>query len=157
MQLPTIEEQVCPLETAEKLSKIGFDIETHYEWVQLKSDCIDASRNEWMPPTLMTRETRLELDAHIAFCYSAPTVAEMGVLLPEKYRVVKITKSAWELQELITVCVCGMPSNTWKKVLFGPSLGLHVDDNIKTEAQARADALIWLKDNGHLNNQQFKR
>lgn len=142
MKLPTLEEQVCTLETAEKLSKIGFDIETHYEWVQLESDCIDASQNKWMPPTLMTRETRLELGAHTIFQFPAPTVAELGVLLPSsQISAAKLFDIEYSKRDRIfTIKITSFTFDKESKYFTN-----------QIEAQARADALIWLKDNGYLD------
>jgi hypothetical protein len=81
-----------------------------------------------------------DIKARLAF--PAPTVAELGVLLGDRRRNVSIRFDK-ELNK--TPYILTFVEGFIKTGLGGGYMSFH-----ETEAQARAAALIWLIENGHL-------
>jgi hypothetical protein len=132
-----LEDQCCAVEQARELVRLGVNIETCFEWVRLESDCIDYQLDNWTEPVLMSREMREACEAHIVFHYPAPTVGELGVLLG-KFTVMKYANDkCWRLYDdkgILRKCI----------------------SQVNNEAQARADALIWLIRDNYITPGELK-
>lgn len=131
MKLPTIEEQVCLYEQAVKIKELGVELDTYFIYL----DGFDFKQE-------LTRKISGEIPGHVKI-YPAPTVAELGVLLP-----------------------CGIEcENTFyhlfiSKPKAGGAVVEYVFGNGETilsiyrsiEAHARAEAFIWLIENGYIKD-----
>lgn len=132
-----IEDQVCSFEQAKKLPQIGDSL---FVWVKKNPDSNLKlmSREDWFLSKEVCR--RFPWDA-----WDAYTVAELGVLLG-RYQVVKVhdyeaDEEYWSITNL----------DNGLDIVWLPG-----DFDGKGENEARADALIWLLDNGHLKAEDLK-
>lgn len=121
-----LEDQVCSLELAKKLKELWVKQESQFYYCNVKSigDHI-LNKELWMIAHL-SQVTGLSDD-----WFSAFTVSELGVLMPDLFGTFKdkgMWKGAWE-------------DNQWSLVskLYASS---------KTEADARAKIIIYLIENG---------
>jgi hypothetical protein len=136
-----LEKQCCTVEQAKELIRLGVNVETCFEWVRFESDCFDADLDDWAEPILMSREAREACEAHIVFHYSAPTVAELGVILPWRgvhYEFI-VTQESNYLVHRLKIWTPG-----------SPVVDLTYIEKMN-EAEARADALIWLIRNKYID------
>jgi len=126
------EYKVCTLEQSKKLVKLGVILETEWLW--------DVKSNPLRPEIKLTRKSTIHYDKELYknFIFPAPDVAELGLLLPGDGWTVCSRKYTRDNSFLVEVC--------------------YMDDlDIKTfrgssEAQAKADALIWLIEKGYLKS-----
>lgn len=118
-----LENQVVSLKLAKKLKELGFKQESHFYWVHING----AERDEWV---ILSKKEFSSKYNH----YPAYTVAELGEMLPEKYMSGKLDNrnfNCWEFDEMFMV----KNYNNYQT---------------KTEANARAKMLIYLKENNLL-------
>ncbi len=127
-----LEDQVCTLKQAQKLVKLGLVLGTTYVWQKRGSDYQLASR--------------YNLAAKSKDSFPAPNVAELGVLLPAGLMI----EDAHHWLETNKADASFLTGYIQKANTPHSSHDeLWVCKFIKeTEAQARADALIWLIENG---------
>jgi hypothetical protein len=134
-----IEKQVCSLELAEKLERLGVEQKSLYYWVPNMEGSGHPSSpfelKEWF--FLIDRETRLRRSNPFGLSCSAFTVAELGEMLPEgayslKSPSTKLFMCSWQVggEE-------HRKPHQMKRLCF----------EAKTEADARAEMLIWLIEN----------
>ena len=126
-----LQDQVCTLDQAKKLVEFGVGCNSHFcYW------------NNKLTETEKAKSSYKKHNMEMIKCFPAYTVAELGVLLIYCINDVNIyiDKTA--------------DGEYWKQVeLFnGPKLG----KLFKTEAQARAEALIWLLENKYLNVEDIR-
>jgi hypothetical protein len=122
-----IEDQVCSFEQAKKLHLLGLKVETihrHGEW----KDNIYHNLFSTRKPKPFSKNNGFTY-------YPAPTVAELGVLLGKYKLKENFYGKHWVLYQtepfyfdLLDICPIDTP-----------------------EAQARAEALIWLIENGYID------
>jgi hypothetical protein len=126
-----IEDQVCSFKQAKKLAELGIDLPTMYRWQ------VDQSRGDGeSSPKLVLSD------------YPAPTVAELGLLLPT---VINLDEEDLYLQGTI-----GNRRGEFYYIWFQSSLSngeweIFPSIEQETEAMARADALIWLIENDYVD------
>lgn len=119
------ENQACSLELAKRLKELNCPQESLFWWVNTAK----YNHNFNLVYRVdMTDEMKYGLD-----CYSAFTVAELGEL-PDKYKITlskysKICVGLWELDK------------KWGKECFIKNF------EADTEADARAEMWLWLKEN----------
>lgn len=123
-----IEDQVCSFEQAVKLYLLGFKCETVFSYEGFQGgngvELTKTMKGEYL-------------------LYSAPNVAELGVLLIPFLRGEYCGLCAYYTEnDAYQVC---FPYLDREKIDFW-----HTTPEFDTEAQALADALIWLLENGHL-------
>jgi hypothetical protein len=128
-----IEDQVCSLEQAKTLFKLGVNLKTVFRY------------GEWMDKSYhnifySSRPKGNEFINGYTF-FPAPTVAELGVLLPQYVNV----------QET-SLFLC-QDKREGIFIVWYPTLQTFSN---KHEAQARAAALIWLIDNDKINPKTLK-
>jgi hypothetical protein len=128
MKLPTIEEQLCSLEQAKKLVKLGLRTPTIFYYTV---DITSKRRRIRYGHDLQAVNTSDFNEVCYKF-YPAYTVAELGVLLPSDIFVDGYC--VFEMEQL------GKHEPHW----------LWRGEEYNTEAQARAEALIWLIENDYL-------
>jgi hypothetical protein len=131
MEEMKIEDQMCSFEQARKLKSLGLNIETLWSYevdtreiVHDASDCI--LKDLYIP---------------------APTVAELGSLLPKIITVDEIEyfHSGSRMNHAGFFSMAYENDNQY--------LGTWMEE---TEAQARAEALIWLIENGYVDPKELK-
>jgi hypothetical protein len=128
-----LEKQVCSFMQAKKLSDLGLKAVTYFYWVK--------GENE--EPTLIPCPANPETIRKKI--YPAPTVAELGILLPAEI--------TYEDEDLYLQGTMGNRPGEFYYIWFQ-----FATDNAEwelfpaieedTEAEARAEALIWLMENG---------
>jgi hypothetical protein len=135
-----IEDQVCSFKQSLKFEELGCTFMT--AWVRNKN------RGIWLRRACPSNHDKV---------YSAPTVAELGVLLPSTI-CTGITDAS---------CYClsydrWHPDKDHKHAEFGVSYSRDFKNEgllfkrAKTEAQVRAKALIWLIKKGYLKPEDLK-
>ena len=134
------EKQVCSLEQAKKLDKMGVVLETTWMWWDENN----------MEPYV---QIRVPLMSKYAKFYPAPNVAELGVLLPKEVFFPCEGRGHYYKSELTCYWFDGDWYADYTK--SGSTESLHTF-KAETEAQARADALIWLLENGQLKPEDLK-
>ncbi len=112
-----LENQVVDQELSIKINKLGFKQESHFYWVQFSEEGSRKKTWELVDSSEFTKENSKH--------YNAYSVAELGEMLPMQSSTHKNFKDAW---------VCEV------KDLEDYQVG-------KTEANARAKMLIYLKEN----------
>lgn len=131
-----IENQVCSLEQAKRLKELGIEQENYsFKWMDEGSIpyLTDKFRGNW------SNDPRMVVD--VIGEYRAFTVAELGMMLPEDYSSFHISKS-WHFRK--AEFGCEHNDNTQPKdVMQAP-----------TEAQARAEMLIYLLNNNHTTSEE---
>jgi hypothetical protein len=136
-----IEDQVCSFKQAKKLAELGIDLPTMYRWQ------VDQSRGDGeSSPKLVLSAKSGKKDS--AKDYPAPTVAELGLLLPT---VINLDEEDLYLQGTI-----GNRRGEFYYIWFQSSLSngeweIFPSIEQETEAMARADALIWLIENDYVD------
>ncbi len=135
-----LEEQVCTFDQSVKLAELGVNLTTAFYWV--------ANGNGQGDPVKI--RLGLKEDGHqtAESCYPAYTTAELGILLPYELNL--------EEEDLYIQGTIGNRRGEFYYIWFQSSL-----DNVEwelfpaiekdTEAQARADALIWLIENNYVS------
>ena len=131
-----LEDQVCTFEQSLKLAELGVALPTTFYWSAKGKDRSD--------PAAFKLTIKEENDETADTCYSAFTTAELGILLPYELNL--------EDEDLYIQGTIGNRRGEFYYIWFQSSL-----DNVEwelfpaierdTEAQARADALIWLIEN----------
>jgi len=129
----TLEDQVCSLDLARKLKKLGVKQNSAFWWEQVKI----AGKNVW------SKEWKLSFNnysmpydnSHIT---SAFTVAELGAMLPVQ---VETGEGLTGIQsELLQLTKGSFPDGNLWQVMYYDVIFM----NAKTEADARAKMLIYL-------------
>jgi len=128
-----IKNQVCSLELAKKLKELGFEQNAFWSWDN-HSDFGEGYILSELP----------EMEGY----YSAYTVAELGEML-KKLQFVhykndeNLTNRAWYKTDIF------YEANYWQALIkFSHKSSEHyISDNEKTEANAKAKMLIYLKEN----------
>ncbi len=139
-----LEEQVCSMEQAKKLVDLGLQLSTCYYWLEQGNVGMETQ-------TLLSESDITSIaDAHF---YPAPTVAELGILLP--------TEITDEDEDYYLQGSIGDRRGEFFYIWFQSAL-----DNIEwelfpaiekdTEAEARAEALIWLLENGMVKPENLR-
>ncbi len=130
-----IEEQVCSYSQAKRLAELGLRLPTLFHWVpgEKSGDAVPAFLGDQDLPDSVAKEQ-----------YPAPTVAELGLLLP--------TEISLDDEDLYLQGTIGNRRREFYYIWFQSSI-----DNVEwelfpsiekeTEAVARAEALIWLIEN----------
>ena len=126
-----LEDQVCSFEQSKKLFELGILLPSAFSWCERK----DSGANHLVKNHVQTSP---EQGCRFNF-YSAYTVAELGILLG-KHQTLKCIE-CWQ------ICEC----YTYPILTFGM-----LDSNNFSEAQARADALIWLIKNEYIKPGDLK-
>lgn len=128
-----IEQQVTSLELAKKLKELGYPQEGLFWWDNREIGH-EPKGLEWVINFVKSKKLGDEYGAVVA-----PTVAELGEILPVGHHTVKLSKG-------------------WAGIIGGGGARtldyLTSEDSIvgeKVEANARAKMLIWLVENGHIN------
>jgi len=134
------EKQVCSLEQAKKLDKMGVVLETTWMWWDENN----------MEPYV---QIRVPLMSKYAKFYPAPNVAELGVLLPKEVFFPCEDRGHYYKSELTCYWFDGYWYADYTK--SGSTESLHTF-KAETEAQARAEALIGLLENGQLKPEDLK-
>jgi hypothetical protein len=131
-----IEDQVCSFEQAEKLKALGVTTPSEFHWV------LNSAQEDWR----VVRKGSL-IDFSFLPYLEAYTVAELGILLPI---------------DCISVCNLWKYSSSRTRDYFIVKLTTfttkHKDKffSYKSEAQARAEALIWLIENHYIAAKDLK-
>ena len=123
------EKQVCSLEQAKKLDKMGVVLETTWMWWDENN----------MEPYV---QIRVPLMSKYAKFYPAPNVAEFGILLDPYY--VAFREYSFSIMKPPTL----NNQDDWEIKVF--------KRNGITEAHARADAFIWLIDDRTIKTEDLK-
>jgi len=124
-----LEDQVCSFDQARKLTELGVTLDTTFHW-----ECFNF---ETPKLAYLEAEDVIALYDYPESFYPALTVAELGVLL-QPYTVVRNVdngKIYWRLLDDYY-----LPKWESKAPLFYKD----------TEAEGRAEALIWLIENGYV-------
>jgi hypothetical protein len=133
-----IEDQVCSFEQAKKLIDLGVVLDTTYYY--------------YTPDGYMNERKLIHCDyvpsnSNGYPYYPAPNVAELGVLIPKFVSIIGPDDELWES--------C-MPTTYWFDEQWNMDFqwfetweSIYVV-NGETEAQARAEALIWLINNNYI-------
>lgn len=124
-----LEDQVCTLEQAKKLKELGVSIDTYATWYQnrefpdmIELDCCSNPNETSCLSVTMYDE------------YPAPSVAELGVLLPKDIYVGGVLLGSGELK-------CHYELK---------------EKHFETEAQERTDRLIWYVEKGYIQAKDLK-
>jgi hypothetical protein len=131
-----IEDQVCSLELAKKLKSLNVEQESLNMWVRINI----AGEDSW---SVTCDSCQLMANVCPDEKISAPTVAELGEIMGAWMRGSYCTHNANIEHEWI--CKAG-DSREYTDVDKGKALRFF---KAKTEADARAKALIYLIENGH--------
>jgi len=141
-----IEDQVCTFEQAEKLVELGVSLKTVYSW----KDGSDQKGEKPAPKLMLSSKCH---DRNNSRIYPAPTVAELGILLPTEINL--------EEEDLYLQGTIGNRQGEFYYIWFQSSL-----DNVEwelfpaieedTEAGARSESLIWLIENDYINAADLK-
>lgn len=133
-----IEDQVCTEEQARDLQKLGVRLETVYSWSKQVS-YFDGK--EFV--NYLLRLTKEKNCCDLEFI-PAPTVAELGVLL-----------GGWLYHIRVDIGLCDNDETTgFCKFCF--AFEGEYFQYFKTEAQTRAEALIWLLENEYIKPGDLK-
>ncbi len=124
-----IENQVCSLELAQKLKELGVKQESVWWWVRINDN------DKW----ILLHGPISNKDGS---SFSAFTVAELGRMLPGQFVNEFDRPLSWDT---------GKHEMTDGRIIwyfgYDATIPVHEAD---TEANARAKALIWLIENGHV-------
>ena len=136
-----IENQVCTIDQAKKIKALGVDLKTYFSWV---NNGDDNPSYEVLPTLQITDPSKT--------IYPAPTVAELGDLLPSSVSL--------EDEDLFIQGSLGNRKGEFHYIWFQSSL-----DNVEwelfpaverdTEAEARCEALIWLLENDFVTKEDL--
>lgn len=131
-----LEDQVCTFNQAVKLAELGVNLSSAFYWI--------AEGKGQSDPAKFKLAVKEEDHDSADTCYPAFTTAELGILLPYELNL--------EDEDLYIQGTIGNRRGEFYYIWFQSSL-----DNVEwelfpaiekdTEAQARADALIWLIEN----------
>ena len=117
-----LEDQVCSLELSKKLKELGFKQESLWYWINMPEGIQCDEGCSYTPGWKITRVGTLSFETASAY-----TVAELGEMLPKIYKSFK-------------------HGNKWTCNAY-----MHIPaKNGRTEANARAKMLIYLKKEGLL-------
>ena len=126
------ENQVCSLDQAKKLVKLGVVLDTTWYWIEVCGNWLLKNKWDLSYIEITPKDFKSEI-------YPAPNVAELGVLL-SGYQMVLTPNDGWQI--------------------FNPEGFAHgfLSDKCDDlpEAPARTEALIWLLENGHLKSEDLK-
>ncbi len=132
-----VEDQVCTIEQAKRFVELGIRLQTYFQWEV--PDNADRSESETCALSITSSAMKKNINT-----YPAPSAAELGELLPA---VVSL-----EEEDLFIQGSLGNRRGEFHYIWFQSSL-----DNVEwelfpaiekdTEAEARAEALIWLIEN----------
>ena len=130
-----LDEQVCSYSQAKKLAQLGFTSTTQFYWITSES----FGKTDPVLVSVQDQQTSAE-----GSFYAAPTVAELGILLPTE---ISHEDELYYLQGTI-----GNRQGEFYYIWFQSSLDnaeweLFPSIEKDTEAEARAEALIWLIEN----------
>lgn len=117
----TLEKQVCNLDLAKRLKELGVKQESLFWWHESRTNRSEKTGFE----SLKTGKFYLHQSKGD---YSAFTVAELGEMLPDKYRSFRASAGYWECR-------------------FTDEQGYETSSGGDTEADARAKMLIYLLEN----------
>ena len=139
-----LEDQVCTFKQAEKLSELGFCLDTQFIYF---GGVLTSSRDAVQYYTTST------LTVLGPKKYYAPNTAELGVLLHS----IGFHVSLADTRNSHPASKNYMDSTFWYELVKISNFETMDWDNLfKTEAKARADALIWLIENGHVKPEDLK-
>jgi len=133
-----IEDQVCTFDQAALIYSHGIRLDTIWWWwenKETKKRCV-INVDKYLPGKNWVK------------VFPSPTVAELGVLFGKKYKNVSIRIDT-DIKESSYVL-------TFREGFIKTGLGDHHMSFHKTEAHARAEALIWFIENGHLKAENLK-
>jgi|SRR5690606_23506098 len=135
-----IEQQVVSLELAKRLKELGVKQESLFVWEFYDDKCYGV---KFIPYPILPAEF------YAAKLYSAFTVAELGEMLPFKFEI-ENNSSPFYLEirkygELFFIQYCDSDDPWYKPIEVSNS----------TEANARAEMLIWLIENGLIKNESI--
>ena len=136
-----LEQQVVSLELAKKMKELGFEQESYLYWVNVKSTQPQSDVNFWGIWRGMKDEI---LGVDVSKNISAYTVAELGEMLPAE--VWLLNEPPFKKQYLLTINRY-TKSNDWSVSYVRKDDQDFIDERAKTEADARAKMLIYLKEN----------
>jgi len=136
-----LEQQVVSLELAKKMKELGFEQESYLYWVNVKSMQPQSDVNFWGIWRGMKDEI---LGVDVSKNISAYTVAELGEMLPAE--VWLLNEPPFKKQYLLTINRY-TKSNDWSVSYVRKDDQDFIDERAKTEADARAKMLIYLKEN----------
>jgi hypothetical protein len=138
--LMKIEDQVCSFEQAKKLVGMGLNLDTLFRFYLLTNDHDYRLARNLHEAYSFDELLEITTEGKEVNVFPAPTVAELGVLLPYTHP---------DNSDCRLVCVKGLYDFT---VFYEPLKGFpRLQFIAVTEAQARAEALIWLIENKYLD------
>ncbi len=122
-----LEDQVCSLELAKKLKELGVKQESLFSWLYIEKT------KKWR---LVASSEELEVRSFYVGkeLISAFTVAELGEMLPLRYKTRKNLDAKGDI-------------DGWVGVYWDGKANVEITEN-KSEANARAKCLIYLKEKG---------
>lgn len=123
-----LKKQVCSLELAKKLKKLGAVQESLYFWVEAETKTKIIKPRIWRVEDVVGEQDFMKYDE-----YSAFTVAELGEILPFDDVTLEYSPMPEYYSDTKWVCITGEGCN--QKIIA------------ETEANARAKMLIYLKEN----------
>lgn len=136
-----IKEQVCTLEQARRLSELGAKLDTVFKWIVEEKGRENSPSAEIIYSGLVTEPAD-------GILLPAPNSSELGMLLPSMIML--------DDEDLFLQGTIGNRGGGFYCIWFQSSI-----DNVEwdefpavekdTEAEARAEALIWLIENGYVN------
>jgi hypothetical protein len=135
-----IEDQVINFEQAKRLLELGVNTNSLFKFFTSGNDAPRLSINLYEAYSLDELQEGVTNDVFIAQAY---TVAELGVLLG-RYSVVRVGDDDFEYWAIINL-------DNAMDIVY---LSQYFDD--ASEAQARAEALIWLIENGFVKVEDLK-
>ena len=129
-----LENQICSLELARRLKMLGFEQESLFYWVMMYPGALVLSGPSWIIHTADEFENIKVLPEEDWMAYPAYTAAELGEMLPSHIKQHSMFVDRFH-----------------DKWLIGYSY-VYDDDKpfMNTEADAKAELLIWLKENNLL-------
>ncbi|MBU2513458.1 hypothetical protein KJ966_19120 [bacterium] len=141
-----IENQVCSVDQAKRLVELGIRLQTFFQW-ELP---VNTKRSD---PDVFSLSVVSSIPGKKVISYPAPSVAELGELLP--------TVISLEEEDLFIQGSLGKRRGEFHYIWFQSSL-----DNVEwelfpaiekdTEAEARAEALIWLIENDYVKLEDLR-
>jgi hypothetical protein len=139
-----IEDQVCSFEQAQKLKELGVDIKTIFQWFEFYAPEQEFKVYLWPNDNYELAPCH----GHVKASFSAPTVAELGVLLG-----IALSKTDLYMES----------STEDRELTLRPPKSAGTGDQLTfnwfhdgTEATCRADALIWLIEEKFANPEDLK-
>ena len=142
-------DQVCTLEQGQKLELLlGEDIKSSLYWVDYDGWHVAQPCNKGFCTVDDAGEVYTE---SIPECFNAFTVAELGIMLPERFSSTKKAKQTWRSQYWWDGFLnkilrnANLPDCRWKQT-----------EGIK-EAHSRADLLIYLLENSLVTADEVKQ